>query len=66
MVRKKVSYSEALDEIKLILSRIENEELDVDELTENVQRVSSLLRSCREKLHQTEMEVEKILKEMEG
>jgi len=65
MTRKKISYQEAVDEIEEILSRIENEELDVDELSEKVKRVSTLIKFCKEKLFKTEEEVEKILNEID-
>lgn len=65
MAAKKVSYSEAMAEIEEILEKIENEELDVDELAEKVKRVSSLLKTCKDKLTKTNTQVETILKEME-
>ena len=65
MTTKKVSYNEAMAEIEDILEKIENEELDVDNLAEKVKRVSVLLKICKDKLLQTNEEVEKILKEME-
>lgn len=65
MAAKKISYSEAMAEIEDILAKIENEELDVDELAEKVKRVSVLLKTCKDKLTQTNEQVEKILKEME-
>lgn len=65
MVSKKISYNEAMAEIEEILDKIENEELDVDELAEKVKRVSSLLKTCKDKLTQTNEQVEQILKEME-
>lgn len=65
MTSKTISYKEAVAEIENILEKIENEELDVDDLTEKVKKVSSLIKLCKEKLHNTEQEVEKILKEME-
>ncbi|HOI49693.1 MAG TPA: exodeoxyribonuclease VII small subunit [Prolixibacteraceae bacterium] len=65
MVTKKVTYQEAIEEIEEILAKIENEELDIDELAEKVKRVSVLLKSCKEKLQKTNEEVEKILGEME-
>jgi len=61
MTEAKVSYSESIEEIEEILSRIEQGDLDVDELTENVQRVTSLLKLCRKKLRTTEEEINKIL-----
>jgi len=65
MAAKKVSYKEAVAEIEKILEQIENNELDVDELAEKVKRVSVLLKMCREKLQQTNEQVEQILKEMD-
>ncbi len=65
MTKKKISYVESVEEMEEILSLIERNELDVDELSEKVQRVSVLLKMCKEKLHKTETEVENILKEIE-
>ena len=65
MAAKKVSYNEAMVEVEEILEKIENEELDVDELAEKVKRVSVLLKMCKDKLHKTNEQVEQVLKEME-
>ncbi len=64
MTKKKPGYQEAIAEIEEILLKMENEEMDVDDLSEKVKRVSLLIRTCREKLLQTESEVEKVLKEI--
>ena len=60
-----MTYNEAITEIEEILEKIENEELDVDELAEKVKRVSTLLKICKDKLYKTNEQVEQILKEME-
>ncbi len=65
MTKKKMGYVEAITEIEDILAKIEDNRLDVDELAEQVKRVSILLKVCKEKLHNTEIEVENILKEIE-
>ena len=65
MTVKKITYKEAISEIEEILEKIENEELDVDELADKVKRVALLLKLCKEKLHNTNDQVEKILDEME-
>ncbi|MGC9353898.1 MAG: exodeoxyribonuclease VII small subunit [Mariniphaga sp.] len=65
MATKKVSYNEAISEVEEILEKIENEELDVDELAEKVKRVSTLLKICKDKLLKTNEQVEQILNEME-
>ena len=65
MTKKKLTYSEAVEEIEDILSKIENEELDVDELSDQVKRVSSLIKLCKEKLFKTQKEVEQILEKID-
>ena len=65
MPQKNISYKEAISEIEEILQKIENQELDVDELSDKVKRVYYLIKICKDKLHSTEKEVEKILAEME-
>lgn len=65
-VKKNISYKEAISEIEEILRQLEDNELDVDELSEKVKRVSHLVTLCKEKLHNTEQEIDKILKEMDN
>ena len=59
MAKKEITYNEAVSEIEEILYQIESEELDIDILSEKVKRVSSLIKICKKKLHQTETEVQK-------
>ena len=63
MSKQKISYSDAVNEIEEILNQIENGELDVDELTEKVKRVTSLIKICKSKLKSTEEELNTILGE---
>jgi len=65
MTKKKISYKEAVTEIEEILEQMESEELDVDELSDKVKRVSYLIKVCKDRLHQTEEEVENILNKMD-
>jgi len=61
MADKKFSYSAALEEISSIALRIENEDIDVDELTIQVKKASELIRKCKSKLKDTSGELEKII-----
>ena len=65
MNKKNVSYKDAITEIEEILRQLESNELDVDELSEKVKRVALLVTLCKDKLHNTEQEIDKILKEMD-
>ena len=64
--KKQIKYGDAVEEIESILTKIESEQLDVDELTAKVKRVSELLSVCKDKLHSTQTEVENILKDIDS
>ncbi len=61
MSEEKLTYEKAVGEIEQILRKIEQGEMGVDELTEKVERATRLLKWCRDRLHQTGEQVEKIL-----
>ncbi len=65
METKSPTYKEAVTEIEDILEKLENEELDVDELTLKVKRVSVLLKYCKEKLTATDKEVQSIIEDLD-
>lgn len=52
-------------EIEEILERIESGELDVDDLTDKVKKVASLLDVCKTKLKTTEVEIQKVIESLE-
>ncbi|MEW5845267.1 MAG: exodeoxyribonuclease VII small subunit [Bacteroidota bacterium] len=54
MTKKTLKYSEAIEEVERIISQIESNELDIDELIEKIRRASELLKFCKQKLHFTE------------
>lgn len=51
-----------MEEIAL---RMENNELDIDQLCGSLKEAQTLIRFCREKLYQTDEAVKKILSEEE-
>jgi len=55
------NYRNTIDEIEAILQKIESGETDIDDLAAEIKRASKLLHECKEKLMQTEQEVEKIM-----
>ena len=60
-----LSYKKAYEEMEEILRQIENEELDIDQLSKSVQRVNELHKHCTHKLRKTQEEVEKIIEDMD-
>lgn len=63
---KKISYTEAFEELQQLVEEIESGEISVDELSEKVKRATELIKICKTKLTSTEEDVNKILKELES
>lgn len=59
-----LNYSDAYQELMEIVQDIENGDISVDVLSDKVKRASVLLRFCKEKLKQTEVDVDQILKDL--
>ena len=61
MAKNQYSYSEAYSKLQEILSQIENNQLDVDELSSKIKEASSLLKICKDKLFVANEETKKII-----
>ncbi|WP_108210628.1 exodeoxyribonuclease VII small subunit [Pontibacter mucosus] len=60
---KDMTYREATQELEEILRAIENDAVDVDELTQKVQRSSQLIKLCKEKLRKAEKAIDQVFNE---
>ncbi len=63
MAAKKETYSEAMKRLEEIVSRIESNELDIDQLGEYLQEAQKLIKFCKNKLYKADAEIKKILEE---
>ncbi len=59
------TYESAYKELQQIAKEIEMESVSVDVLAEKVKRASELIAFCQDKLRNTELEVTKIIEQME-
>ncbi len=65
MGKKMIKYSEAVEELESILSELESERVDVDDMAVKVKKAIELIKLCRGRIEETELEVIKIVKEFE-
>ena len=65
MAKKNIEYNRAMEELNKILSDLESENIDVDELSNRVKRAIELIRLCKNKIRKTEMEVKNMMGEFE-
>jgi len=63
---KKINYEEAFDELQQIVQDIEEGDVTVDDLAAKVKRAEELIKVCRQKLSNTEEDVNNILRELES
>jgi exodeoxyribonuclease VII small subunit len=61
-----ISYSDAIDELEQLLDDIEGDEVDLDGLTDKVERASELIGHCRDKIESTEMQIDTIIDDLES
>ena len=58
-----VKYEQAFAELQTIVRRMENDELDIDQMSEQLRRAQQLIRLCKDKLTRTDEEIKRILDE---
>ena len=51
------SYDAAMQELQSLVGQLQNDQIGVDALAEKVRQATDLIRLCREKLRQTEEDV---------
>lgn len=61
-----LKYGEAKERLEQILERLEQNEVDVDDLAAQVKEAAGLIRVLHDKLTRTKFEVEKVLEEVAG
>ena len=59
-------YKSAMERLESILERIDNSEMEIDELAGAVQEATELLRKCRQILLSTEKSVQEALAGLDG
>jgi len=65
MAKSEIRYNDAILEIDEILDQIENDNLNIDDLSDKVKRVSFLLKTCKKKLVKTEAEIQKVIDDID-
>ena len=60
-----LKYTKSIKRLEEIIQKIENEEIDVDELSEKVKEAVTLIQFCKEKIEKAEVEVKKVVEDLE-
>ena len=57
-------YNKAIKRLEEIIGKIENEEIDVDELSDKVKEAVELITICKERIEKAEMEVKRVVDDL--
>ena len=63
MEKKEIKYEEALRQLEDIVEKMENDELDIDQLSDQLKKAKKLVKLCKDKLTKTDAEIRKLLSE---
>ena len=63
MAKKEIKYEEAVALLEEIVDKMENDELDIDQLSDQLKRAKELFKLCKDKLTKTDEEIKKLLSE---
>ncbi|GAA6528740.1 MAG: exodeoxyribonuclease VII small subunit [Prevotella sp.] len=56
-----IKYEEAVHQLEEIVHKMENDELDIDSLTDQLEKAKKLIKLCKDKLMKTDDEIHQIL-----
>ena len=63
MSKEEMKYEKAVSELEEIVDKMECDELDIDQLSEQLKRAKVLVKLCKDKLTKTDEEIKKLLSE---
>ena len=61
-----LSYEQAYSDLRQIIDRLENSDVNIDVLTKEIERAESLLDFCNKRLSQVEVDVQELTKRLEA
>ena len=60
-----MKYGRAVKKLDEIIQKIEDEDIDVDELSDHVKEAVSLVNLCKDKIEKAQLEVKKVVDDFE-
>jgi exodeoxyribonuclease VII small subunit len=56
-----IKYSKAIERLEEIIKKIENDQIDIDDLSEKVKEAVVLVKLCKGKIEKAELEVKEVV-----
>lgn len=58
---QQIKYENAVHQLETIVDKLENNEMDIDELSTELKKAQQLIKLCKDRLTKTDAEIKKIL-----
>ncbi len=66
MTNQKITYTDAIAELEIILAQLEqSSEVNMDLISEKVKRAAFLMDICKKQLHELDVELEKMMSDLD-
>lgn len=62
-IMKTMNYETAVERLEEIVKKMENDELDVDQMAQQLKEAQQLIRLCKDKLTKVDAEIREVMKE---
>lgn len=66
METQEISYQKAYDELQAIVQEIEDNSVSVDILSKKIKRAMFLIDYCKQKLQKIEIDIDKLIEDIEA
>lgn len=63
-MKEDLTYTEAFEQLQIIVKRMEDADISVDDLADHIKQASKLIKICKDKLTKIDQEVNKNIAEL--
>jgi len=63
MIQKQMKYEEAVSRLEEIVKKMENDELDIDQMAQQLKEAQQLIRLCKDRLTKVDADIKAVMDE---
>ena len=63
MIQKQMKYEEAISRLEEIVKKMENDELDIDQMAQQLKEAQQLIRLCKDRLTKVDADIKAVMDE---
>ena len=63
MIQKQMKYEEAVSRLEEIVKKMENDELDIDQMAQQLKEAQQLIQLCKDRLTKVDADIKAVMDE---